>query len=504
MQRIVLLGLFTLCLLVSPTIAQTAPPSARSDLSRRELQNSGATDADIAQLDNTIADLSRLPGQNRTALEGLAVAILRAERGLPFSEYIRRFASAAPRLVEAINLLEALEDETQSEGNSVAARLLASARTALDRGDLDGAEATLRQARSITRPAASRARSEDARIAGAQAQLRMLVFDFIGAARFYGEAADSAPTDAPMARASYLGARAQAFWAAFQENGDRNAGLQSIDAYQMAAAVALPHADRLVNYQIRSELCASQAILANEDIFSAGPTRQATLAVIERTCSNAALEVAQDPTYSSTLMEMKIVRNLGTARALLAMETRDLSFLRQANEDFARARYGFEQLQEFVSAADASFELAQLAYQAASELNIDAEANLELAIEAARYGLRLIDGRTNSLIWRRGQHTLAVALRYSAANGRLENLEPSIAAFRTAIAATSEDRAPAPVAQAWLGLAIAYEIGAGAGRSEMRAQAIEAARNAKRLGLRTTNDNLVRSADAILTRLRAR
>ncbi|HEV2363634.1 MAG TPA: hypothetical protein VGS12_05470 [Caulobacteraceae bacterium] len=104
----------------------------------------------------------------------------------------RMIALISGRASELEALNAKLELETQ-QNDPAAGGLLKQARSAIDAGDLDGAEHFLREAGLAARSAVEDAQRQEAEITATDAQVKALQFDYLGAAATYAQAAGELP-----------------------------------------------------------------------------------------------------------------------------------------------------------------------------------------------------------------------------------------------------------------------------------------------------------------------
>ena len=171
-----------------------ASPMARAQALPDEVRAAGVT---LAQWTSVQTAVQRTVAEKHVSERALAAVCQRMgvqlARGNRF-DLNRMISLVAGRADELRAVNEKLELETQ-QNNPAAAALLRQARGAVEAGDLDGAEQSLRQAGLAARSALQNAQRQEAEITATDAQVRALQLDYLGAASTYAEAAGELPAD---------------------------------------------------------------------------------------------------------------------------------------------------------------------------------------------------------------------------------------------------------------------------------------------------------------------
>ncbi len=168
------------------------PSMARAQALPDEVRAAGVT---LAQWTQVQVEVQRTVAEKHVSERALAAVCQRMGvqlahgRRFNLSQMISLVAGRADEL-EAVN--EKLALETQ-QNNPAAAGLLRQARSAVEAGDLDGAEQALRQAALAARSALQSAQRQEAEITATDAQVKALQLDYLGAAGAYAEAAGELP-----------------------------------------------------------------------------------------------------------------------------------------------------------------------------------------------------------------------------------------------------------------------------------------------------------------------
>lgn len=229
------------------TFTATTALEARSQVLPDQLRSAGVTAAEWQQVQTQVQRLAASRGVSERALGAIAqhIGLDVTSGGRPnlttILEELDNKAEQLQALQTRLRLLESTQDPTTSG-------LLQQARAHIDAGDLDAAEAVLREARTSARRAREDAQLREAEIVATEASVLNLRSDFRGAATLYAEAADLVPEDNTPLRWRYQTDRANAVRSYGMTHVDVAAIREAAALYQDVVEPLAPRQERLADW----------------------------------------------------------------------------------------------------------------------------------------------------------------------------------------------------------------------------------------------------------------
>lgn len=209
-----------------------------------QIRNAGVTVAQWNGIRQEVrrAALSRAVSERALAAVAERVGVELARGGRIDVDQLLKLIDGRATQIKALQERLAL---LAASGDPATAGRLSEARAAMDAGDLDGAERILGDARRAARASREKAQLREAEVAGLEAQVKALRFDYLGAAALYEDAAQTAPASETKARWDYRMKQASALrerGRAFGEPAPLQAsvGLYRDQAFPLAPRASAP------------------------------------------------------------------------------------------------------------------------------------------------------------------------------------------------------------------------------------------------------------------------
>jgi tetratricopeptide (TPR) repeat protein len=417
------------------------------------------------QQKQTIDILQKSLGVNENALKAFFATL--GEQDVPLEQVPTKLGEIAARhraMLDRWSVLDA--------GDPATAALAAEAKTAIDNGRYDEADALLvraqeqdmaaaRQAEQLARDAQQAAERRFLRAAeseGKRGDLAMTRLRYDDAAKRYAAAASMVPSTRPDERRRYVKREAGALYQQGDERGDNKAALLAIDRYR-AFAQATDRATTPLDWaRTQNDLGIALWTLGERESGTARLEEAVAAyraALEEYTRDRVPLDWARTQMGLGLALSRLGERESGTARLEEAVAA-----YRAALEEYTRDRAPLEWARTQMNLGSA---LARLG---------ERESGTARLVEAvAAYRSALGEGTRDRvpLQWAMTQNNLGLTLRIlGERESRMARLEEAVAAFRMALEERTRDRVPLDWAATQLNLGGARSQGSGSGRAGRR------------------------------------
>lgn len=423
-------------LLSGPAQSQALPPSVRSAGVTVEQWALVRMRVRAAAVEKKVSEASLA-----SVCEKVGIAL--ANKGpVDLKQMIALIAAKA----DEISALDKRLSQLASQNDVKTALLLREARAAINRGDLDQADAILARARASARMARESAQRREAEVIAAEAKVKELRFDYIGAAGAYAEAVELLPATATGERYGYLVAQAGALRSRGEYFGDTAALAQAADAVRRAIASA-----------------------SRETSPADWAAAQSRLGVILRVMAAFGDEQALDGALDAFRSAMSVYtraqyprewartqNDLGAALVVASARRNDRSAL---NDAVSAHQSALDVLTRDRDAADWAADQINLgvALQRTARFAeaADTKPLLNAAIAAERAALTVLSAEQDPVQWGRARNNLGGALMTLGEYGDAAAMRDAIATFRETTKAFTREIYPSEWAklQANLGLA---------------------------------------------------
>ena len=405
------------------------------------VRNAGVT---IIQWQSVQAEVRRSAADKHVSERALAVVC--AKMGVQLAKQhhfdINQMIALISGRADEINVIYRKLALEERQNNPAAANLLKQARGAIDLGDLDQAEAYLKQAGTAARSAVETAQRQEAEITATDAQVKALQFDYLGAAAEYAEAEGELPANAKGDRWIYVIDQAEML----EKRGelfDEPQPLQDAVALYRSSALSLVSRDaEAVNWaRTQDDLGVALEVLGDrgddQALKDSIAAEHAALEVWTRSAQPSDWAKAQN--HLGTALTDLGTRGDNTAlheavaaqQAALQVEARD-----RDPGDWAMTQRGL---------GDALMRLGEQGDDQA----------LKDSISAFRAALGVFTSDHSPAPWAGTQMDLGTALERLSERGGQQALKDSISAYRAALTIYTRDRDPSDWAGAQMDLGYA-------------------------------------------------